>query len=79
MNSTLTPTMDETLHFMYVDIFETYIKENIKAYDLEYYPWVFAVLGSILIGLSGIVPLLIIPADVGGGDDFKDREYYYIG
>lgn len=73
MNSTLAPKMDETLRFIYVDLFEKYVVENVKAYEFVYYPWVFAVLGSILIGLSGVVPLLIIPADVGGGGDFKDR------
>lgn len=29
--------------------------------DFVYHPWLFAFLGSTLVGLSGIFPLLIIP------------------
>lgn len=31
----------------------------------EYQPWVFSLLGSAMVGLSGILPLLIIPIDDG--------------
>lgn len=31
----------------------------------EYQPWVFSLLGSALVGLSGIFPLFIIPIDEG--------------
>lgn len=31
--------------------------------QVEYEPWIFAVIGSLLIGLSGVFPILIIPID----------------
>lgn len=37
--------------------------------NFEYNPWVFALLGSAIIGLSGIFPLLIIPVD--DAENFK--------
>lgn len=30
---------------------------------LEYMPWLWAIFGSILVGLSGVLPLLVIPID----------------
>lgn len=30
---------------------------------LEYMPWLWAMFGSILVGLSGVLPLLVIPID----------------
>ncbi len=30
---------------------------------LDYEPWIMSVMGSVLVGLSGILPLLIIPVD----------------
>ncbi|KAJ9597936.1 hypothetical protein L9F63_011223, partial [Diploptera punctata] len=37
--------------------------------NFEYHPWVFAVIGSTLIGLSGVLPLLVIP--IGEGANLK--------
>lgn len=31
--------------------------------ELDEHPWLFAALASVLVGLSGILPLLIIPID----------------
>jgi len=45
---------------------------------MEYVPWVFSLLGSALIGLSGILPLIIIPSNEGGDSkdkNVKNREY----
>ena len=43
--------------------------------QLDEHPWFFAGLASILVGLSGIFPLLIIPLDAT--DTFTDgREYF---
>lgn len=43
--------------------------------QLDEHPWLFAGLASILVGLSGILPLLIIPLDAT--DSFNDgREYF---
>lgn len=30
---------------------------------LDYMPWLWAMIGSILVGLSGVLPLLVIPID----------------
>lgn len=32
-------------------------------FALDYMPWVWATIGSILVGLSGVLPLLVIPID----------------
>ena len=31
----------------------------------EYQPWFFSLLGSVMVGLSGVLPLLIIPIEEG--------------
>lgn len=31
--------------------------------DIDYNPFVFSAIGSLLVGLSGVLPLLIIPID----------------
>nr|CAD7428685.1 unnamed protein product [Timema monikensis] len=33
--------------------------------NVEYHPWVFSMIGSTLIGLSGVFPLLVIPIEEG--------------
>lgn len=33
--------------------------------NFEYHPWLFSVIGSTIIGLSGIFPLLVIPIEEG--------------
>lgn len=71
--TTLSPMMDETLQYIYVEIIERYLPECISSIEFEYTPWVFSILGAALIGLSGILPLLVIPADAGG-KEFKDRK-----
>lgn len=38
-------------------------------FALEYMPWLWAMFGSILVGLSGVLPLLVIPID--HTDDLK--------
>lgn len=61
--------MDAVLRF--TEILEQFTPEWIQTYEFEYTPWVFSILGATLIGLSGILPLLIIPLD-SGGKEFKD-------
>lgn len=75
MNTTLSPAMDETLRYIYSEVIERYTPEYIKTIEFEYTPWVFSLLGSIVIGLSGIFPLLVIPINAGGSSDFNDRMY----
>lgn len=65
--------MDETLRYIYFEVIDRYTPEYIKTIEFEYTPWVFSLLGSIVIGLSGIFPLLIIPS---GTTDIGDRKYY---
>lgn len=53
---------------------ELFVPEYIRS--IEYVPWVFSLLGSALIGLSGILPLIIIPSSTTGKDkEIKNREY----
>lgn len=79
MNTTLSPAMDETLRYIYSEVIERYTPEYIKTIEFEYTPWVFSLLGSFVIGLSGILPLVIIPLDAGGngGSQFNDRKYKF--
>lgn len=75
MNTSITPFMEETLQYIYQE-FQVFIPEYIKAIEFEYTPWVFSLLGAALIGMSGILPLLIIPGDMGEkGSQFTDRKY----
>ncbi|XP_018571155.1 zinc transporter ZIP13 homolog [Anoplophora glabripennis] len=41
-------------------------------FALEYMPWLWAMFGSILVGLSGVLPLLVIPID--HTDDLKQGD-----
>lgn len=65
--------MDETLRYIYAEIIEPYTLEYAKAFEFEYRPWLFSILGSMALGLSGILPLLVIPADADG-TEFRNRE-----
>lgn len=50
-----------TLDGSYREIFQDLVPGWIFA--LEYMPWLGAMFGSILVGLSGVLPLLVIPID----------------
>lgn len=52
---------DEHFGMIYANLVNQYVPEYIKS--MEYTPWVFSLLGSVVIGLSGIFPLIIIPSD----------------
>lgn len=55
-------------------LLELYLPEYIRT--ITYVPWVFSLLGAALIGLSGILPLIIIPSEEAGKDkEIKNREY----
>lgn len=65
------PFIDETFLYIYKEVVHTYLPDFIK--EFHYTPWIFSLLGSVLIGLSGILPLVIIPAlDETKGAAFKD-------
>lgn len=63
------------------DIWQSYY--NLLYFQrLSYNPWVGSVIGSILVGLSGIFPLLVIPIDGGAsitkGGEFNCIFYFFI-
>lgn len=61
------PFVDETWQYIYKEVVAN-IPDCIS--DIPYKPWVFSLLGSVLIGLSGILPLLVIPNQT---DDEKEK------
>lgn len=55
-------------------LLELYLPEYIRT--ITYVPWVFSLIGAALIGLSGILPLIIIPSDKPGKDkEITNRKY----
>lgn len=62
---------DEGITYFYKE-YHHYLPEFVK--EFQYTPWVFSLLGSFVIGLSGILPLAIIPTTVEGGDKSKNSE-----
>ncbi|EDV44053.1 uncharacterized protein Dana_GF16226 [Drosophila ananassae] len=52
---------EEHIALIYNSLMDQYMPEYFKSF--QYTPWVFSLLGSVVIGLSGIFPLLIIPTD----------------
>ena len=68
--------MDDTLVYIYKEMIEYYVPEYIK--NMVYTPWVFSLLGSALIGLSGILLLIIIPSTTSDDKQnalYKDRKF----
>jgi len=64
---------DEHFGMIYSNLMNQYMPEYIKS--LEYTPWVFSLLGSVVIGLSGIFPLFIIPSNENlEKEGYKDRK-----
>ncbi|EDW39322.1 GL13475 [Drosophila persimilis] len=59
--STNSSFFDEHLTMLYANLMNNYVPEYFKSF--QYTPWVFSLLGSVVIGLSGIFPLLIIPSE----------------
>jgi len=60
---------DEQIVQIYASLVNNYMPDFFKSF--EYTPWVFSLLGSVVIGLSGILPLIIIPTD----DKLKKEGY----
>lgn len=71
-----TPFMDETFKYIYNEVFEYYVPEYFK--DIGYTPWIFSLLGSALIGLSGILPLFVIPIETGDKNSEFNRKLIYL-
>lgn len=55
-----------------MELLDLYLPEYIRT--MTYVPWVFSLLGSALIGLSGILPLLIIPSQSETDKEIKNRK-----
>ncbi|XP_054725809.1 zinc transporter ZIP13 homolog [Anastrepha obliqua] len=54
---------DEQLVHIYTHLVHNYVPDFVLTMGkhFEYTPWIFSLLGSVVIGLSGILPLFIIP------------------
>ncbi|XP_022210930.2 zinc transporter ZIP13 homolog [Drosophila obscura] len=59
--STNSSFFDEHFTMLYANLMNNYVPEYFKSF--QYTPWVFSLLGSVVIGLSGIFPLFIIPTE----------------
>lgn len=60
----MSTNLDDTIQYIYKEVVQQYVPSYVL--DIGYTPWVFSLLGSALIGLSGILPLFIIP-NIGDG------------
>lgn len=75
---------------IYTEIVSDYLPDFLKGF--EYTPWVWSLMGSAIIGLSGIFPLLIIPSGPTNNNnvdkhdkgkqqetnkEIEDRKYFY--
>lgn len=72
-------TKSEKVEFIFGDLTETPLLGLIvkSFYTFHYTPWIFSLIGSSLVGLSGIFPLLVIPVE--DGENLKvGGEYIYI-
>lgn len=62
-------------------LWEFYVPEYVSSYirTIQYVPWIFSLLGSALIGLSGILPLIIIPSvENDKNKEIKNRKYFEV-
>lgn len=66
-----TAFMDETFVYLYREMVDHYLPACLTT--MEYTPWIFSLLGSALIGLSGILPLALIP--VSDSKDTKQPDF----
>lgn len=74
MNMT-TLFIDDTMRHIYHEIWENYMPTLFKGF--EYTPWVFSLMGSALIGLSGILPLFVIPIDTIDTKAGNSRKFFF--
>lgn len=62
-------TSEGAIWGVYKTLLNDYIPDSwitvISLPNFEYHPWLFSVIGSAIIGLSGILPLLVIPIEEG--------------
>lgn len=83
MNITTDFFFDSSVLQIYTEILSDYLPDFLK--EFEYTPWVWSLIGSGIIGLSGILPLLIIPSahinnkqdKTSSSKEIEDRKYIY--
>lgn len=46
-------------------VYRRVLEEVTALLQMEYHPWVLSAIGSVVVGLSGILPLLVIPVETG--------------
>lgn len=68
--------MDETIQYIYQEVMEHWMPTYFKS--VEYTPWICALIGSAFIGLSGILPLFVIPFSKGGKDGAEFNRKCYL-
>lgn len=58
---------NEKLEYVFCDLADTHLVGVIvKLFNtFNYCPWIFSLIGSVLVGLSGIFPLLVIRVEEG--------------
>lgn len=59
--------LDDQIVYLYTQVLHSYLPDFVKSF--EYTPWVFSLLGSVVIGLAGILPLIIIPSQGESKED----------
>lgn len=58
----------------------SYLPEYLYSFvdELDEHPWLFASLASVLVGLSGILPLLVIPLDsTATFENGREYQFYF--
>lgn len=68
-------SMDVVYEMATNDIWRSW--NNVADY-FEYQPWVFSLLGSAMVGLSGVFPLFIIPIDEGTNLKHGRKYFYFV-
>lgn len=58
---------DNNISFIFSELSDVNVIEVVSKLftAFEYCPWIFSLIGSILVGLSGVFPLLVIPIEEG--------------
>lgn len=72
MNISTDYFFDSSALQIYTELVSDYLPEFLKGF--EYTPWVWSLIGSAIIGLSGIFPLLIIPSVQTNNNVTKDKK-----
>lgn len=72
MNISTDYFFDSSVLQIYSEIVSDYLPDFLKGF--EYTPWVWSLVGSAIIGLSGILPLLIIPSAQNNNNNVDTKD-----